>query len=63
MSDSSTERRSIWANYAVLLYTVIAFGAMLIVANAIVSTRNVRWDLTPTKQFSLSDFDKRVLGG
>jgi gliding motility-associatede transport system auxiliary component len=63
MSDSSRERRSIWASYAVLIYTVIAFGAMLIVANAIVSTRNVRWDLTPTKQFSLSDFDKRVLGG
>jgi ABC-type uncharacterized transport system len=63
MSDSSGERRSIWINYAVLLYSVIAFGAVLIVANAIISTRNIRWDMTPQKQFSLSDFDKRVLGG
>lgn len=64
IEDSSRgERRSIWINYAVLLYTVVAFGAVLIVANAIISTFNIRWDLTPQKQFSLSDFDKRVLGG
>src|SRR5208282_1129233 len=56
-------RRSIWMNYAVLVYTVIAFGAVLFVANAIISTRNLRWDLTPSKRYSLSDFDKRVLGG
>jgi ABC-type uncharacterized transport system len=61
--QSAAERRSIWMNYAVLLYTVIAFGAVLFVANGIVSTFNIRWDLTPQKQFSLSDFDKRVLGG
>ena len=36
---------------------------MLFVANAIISTFNIRWDLTPQKQFSLSDFDKRVLAG
>lgn len=59
----AAKRRSIWLNYAVLLYTVIAFGAVLLVANGIISTRNVRWDLTPSKRFSLSDFDKRVLGG
>jgi ABC-type uncharacterized transport system len=59
----AAERRSIWLNYAVLLYTVIAFAAMLFVANAIISTFNIRWDLTPQKQFSLSDFDKRVLAG
>jgi hypothetical protein len=57
------ERRSTWKNYAVLLYTIVAFGAVLIVANAIIATFNIRWDLTPQKQFSLSDFDKRVLGG
>jgi len=61
--QSAAERRSIWMNYAVLLYTVIAFGAVLFVANGIISTFNIRWDLTPQKQFSLSDFDKRVLGG
>ena len=60
---SAAERRSIWLNYAVLLYTVVAFAAMLFVANAIISTFNIRWDLTPQKQFSLSDFDKRVLAG
>jgi hypothetical protein len=64
LKDSTTaERRSIWTNYAVLLYTVIAFAAVLFVANAIISTSNIRWDLTPQKRFSLSDFDKRVLGG
>jgi len=61
--SAAAERRSIWLNYGVLLYTVIAFGAVLFVANAIISTFNIRWDLTPQKQFSLSDFDKRVLGG
>jgi hypothetical protein len=61
--SSAAERRSIWMNYAVLLYTVIAFAAVLFVANAIISTYNIRWDLTPQKQFSLSDFDKRVLSG
>ncbi len=61
--SSSAERRSIWTNYAVLFYTVIAFGAVLFVANGIIATFNVRWDLTPQKRFSLSDFDKRVLGG
>ena len=59
----AAERRSIWLNYAVLFYTVVAFAAMLFVANAIISTFNIRWDLTPQKQFSLSDFDKRVLAG
>ena len=64
LKDSApVERRSIWTNYAVLFYTVVAFGAVLFVANAIISTFNIRWDLTPQKQFSLSDFDKRVLGG
>jgi hypothetical protein len=60
---ASARRSSIWANYLVLLYTVVAFLAVLIVANAIISTGNIRWDLTPSKQFSLSDFDKRVLSG
>ena len=64
LKDSSpVERRSIWTNYAVLFYTVVAFAAVLFVANATISTFNIRWDLTPQKQFSLSDFDKRVLGG
>ncbi|HZC45461.1 MAG TPA: Gldg family protein [Candidatus Acidoferrum sp.] len=62
-NSSTAERRSIWTNFAVLIYTVIAFAALLFVANAVIGTFNIRWDLTPQKQFSLSDFDKRVLGG
>ena len=34
--SSAAERRSIWLNYAVLFYTVIAFAAVLFVANAII---------------------------
>ena len=34
-----------------------------IVANLIITDHNVRWDLTPNKRYSLSDFDKRVLDG
>ena len=62
-SGPASARWSLWKNYLVLLFTVAAFGAMLMVAYAIVSTHNLRWDLTPTKRFSLSEFDKRVLGG
>ena len=37
LKDSpAAERRSIWLNYAVLFYTVIAFAAVLFVANAII---------------------------
>src|SRR6266849_1297718 len=61
--SAARARGSLWANYLVLLYTVIAFAAVLFVANAIIATFNIRWDLTPQKKFSLSDFDKRVLGG
>ncbi len=60
--SAGSGRVSLWTNYLVLLYTVVAFGAMLGIANAIISHYNIRWDLTPTKRFSLSDFDKRVLG-
>jgi hypothetical protein len=63
LTDGAPSRGSIWTNYLVLLYTVVAFAAVLIIANAIISTRNIRWDLTPTKRFSLSEFDRRVLGG
>ncbi len=64
LNDSLPSRRgSIWANYLVLLYTVVAFGAVLFIANAIIATRNIRWDLTPSKRFSLSEFDRRVLSG
>ncbi|HEY6421331.1 MAG TPA: Gldg family protein [Candidatus Binataceae bacterium] len=54
---------SIWLNYAILIYTALALAAVLIVANAIISDHNVRFDLTPTKRFSLSEFDRRVLSG
>lgn len=62
-APAPARRGSIWANYLVLLYTVVAFGAVLIIANAIIATRNIRWDLTPGKRYSLSEFDQRVLSG
>ncbi len=61
--DSREQRGSIWRNYAVLIYSVIALGAVLIIANMIITEHNVRFDLTPDKKYSLSDFDKRVLSG
>jgi len=56
-------RGSIWRNYAILIYTVVALAAVLILLNMIITEHNVRFDLTPNKKYSLSDFDKRVLGG
>jgi hypothetical protein len=56
-------RGSIWRNYAILIYTVVALAAVLILLNMIITEHNVRFDLTPDKKYSLSDFDKRVLGG
>ncbi len=54
-------RFALWKNYALLLYTAVALAVLLGVANLIISDHNVRWDLTPGKRFSLSEFDKRVL--
>lgn len=53
--------RSVWFNYVVLFYTAIALAVLFGVANLIIFDHNVRWDLTPSKRYSLSDFDKRVL--
>jgi gliding motility-associatede transport system auxiliary component len=55
-------RGALWANYILLVYTALALAAVLIIADAIISNHNVRFDLTPTKRYSLSAFDKRVLG-
>ncbi|HUA34569.1 MAG TPA: Gldg family protein [Candidatus Binataceae bacterium] len=60
---SGSGRVSLWKNYLILVYTAVALAALLGVINAIISIHNVKWDLTPEKRFSLSDFDKRVLGG
>ena len=60
---SRSGRVSLWKNYLILVYTAVALAALLGVINAIISVHNVKWDLTPEKRFSLSDFDKRVLGG
>ena len=56
-------RVSLWKNYLILVYTAVALAALLGVINSIISIHNIKWDLTPEKRFSLSDFDKRVLGG
>ena len=62
-APAAAGRASIWKNYLLLIYTVAAFGAILIVAEAIISNHNARLDLTPGRRFSLSEFDRRVLGG
>jgi hypothetical protein len=54
-------RASLWRNYALLAYTAIALAALLVVANLIIFDHNLRFDFTPTKRFTLSGFDKRVL--
>jgi ABC-type uncharacterized transport system involved in gliding motility auxiliary subunit len=56
-------RGSLIKNYLLLIYTAVALAAVLILLNAIVSRHNVRWDLTPNQRYSLSEFDRRVLGG
>jgi hypothetical protein len=56
-------RASLWKNYLILIYTAVALAALLAVVNAIISNHNLKWDLTPEKRYSLSDFDRKVLGG
>jgi gliding motility-associatede transport system auxiliary component len=59
--SGASGRASLWRNYALLVYTAAALAVVLIVANLIIFDHNVRFDLTPTKRFTLSEFDKRVL--
>jgi gliding motility-associatede transport system auxiliary component len=61
--DAAEPHGSLWRNYAILIYTTVALLALLILANAIITDHNVRFDLTPDKRYSLSEFDKRVLSG
>lgn len=56
-------RLALWAGYAVFVYTALSLAVLMGVANLIIFDHNVRWDLTPGKQFSLSRFDKHVLSG
>lgn len=57
----SSGRAALWTSYALMLYTAVALAGVLIVANLILYDHNVRFDLTPNKRFTLSDFDKKVL--
>ena len=56
-------RHGLWLNWVVVIYTAVALAALFGVANLIIFDHNVRWDLTPNKRYSLSEFDKRVLDG
>lgn len=56
-------RLGLWANCVLLIYTTVALAVLLGVANLIIFDHNIRWDLTPGGQCSLSRFDKRVLSG
>ena len=52
---------SLWKNYIVLVYTAVALFAVLVVINLIAFDHNHRFDLTPDKRYTLSDFDQKVL--
>ena len=54
-------RAALWKNYALLAYTAIVLAALMAVLNLIIFDHNLRIDLTPTKRFTLSGFDRRVL--
>jgi len=54
-------RTGLWVSYVVLVWTAVALAVVLGLANLIIFDHNVRWDLTPNKRFSLSDFDRNVL--
>jgi len=56
-------RHGLWLNWIIVIYTAVALAVLFGVANLIIYDHNVRWDLTPNKKYSLSDFDKRVLDG
>ncbi len=61
--SGGARRRGLWLNWVVVLYTAVALAAVFGIANLIIFDHNIRWDLTPNKRYSLSDFDKRVLDG
>jgi gliding motility-associatede transport system auxiliary component len=54
-------RAALWRNYALLVYTTVALAALLAIVNLLIFDHNLRFDLTPTKRFTLSGFDQRVL--
>jgi hypothetical protein len=61
--NAAPRRRGLWLNWIVVIYTALALAALFSIANLIIFDHNIRWDLTPNKRYSLSDFDKRVLDG
>jgi hypothetical protein len=61
--NATAKPRGLWLNWVIVIYTAVALAALFGVANLILTDHNVRWDLTPNKRYSLSDFDKRVLDG
>ena len=60
---SAPHPRGIWLNWAIVIYTAVALAVLFGVANLLIFDHNVRWDLTPNKRYSLSEFDRRVLDG
>ncbi len=61
--NAAPRRRGLWLNWITVIYTAVALAALFGIANLIIFDHNIRWDLTPNKRYSLSDFDKRVLDG
>ncbi len=61
--NAAPRRHGLWLNWLIVIYTAVALAALFGIANLIIFDHNIRWDLTPNKKYSLSDFDKRVLDG
>jgi len=60
---AAPRRRGLWLNWVIVIYTAVALATLFGIVNLIIFDHNIRWDLTPNKRYSLSDFDKRVLDG
>ena len=60
---AAAKPRGLWLNWIIVIYTAVALAGLFGIVNLIIADHNIRWDLTPNKRYSLSDFDKRVLDG
>jgi hypothetical protein len=61
--NAAPKGRGLWLNWVIVIYTAIALAMLFGIANLIIYDHNIRWDLTPNKRYSLSEFDRRVLDG
>lgn len=63
VKETAPRRHGLWLNWLNVIYTAAALAVLFGIINLIIYDHNIRWDLTPNKRYSLSEFDKRVLDG